>query len=300
MKMRRGPLASAGAAWPRSRALVALMAVALGLAGSACPRHVRIDRPYPPPPVAELRDLLVARQSGVSTIDGMARATSWLGGDRIRATVFMLVERGGRLRLSAEVALQGTVAVLATDGERFALLDVRKNELRRGPACPANIASLIRIPLGPADVAAIFLGDARLPAPAADPAGAASDADTVEWDGDAGTDVLVIRRGDGQLRYSFWRPASGGAARLVGAAATGRDGRPVWRVAFEEFVDVAPAGGGAARPLPQVIHYAEGSGSFDDGVEIRFKDRTLNGKFAADAFSLATPPGVTTIDVACP
>ena len=91
------------------------------------------------------------------------RATSWLGGERVRATVNMLVERDGHLRFEAEVSLQGTVATLATDGATFALLDARKNELSRGPACPANVASLIRIPLAPADVAAVLLGDARLP-----------------------------------------------------------------------------------------------------------------------------------------
>ncbi len=113
------------------------------------------------------------------------RATSWLSGERVRATVNMLVERDGRLRFEAEVSLQGTVATLATDGNVFALLDARKNELSRGPACPANVASLIRIPLAPADVAAILLGDARPP----DQTGAAP---TVDWDAAAGADVLSL------------------------------------------------------------------------------------------------------------
>lgn len=295
MSARRGGRCS----WIGGPAGVALVATMLGL--SACPRHVRIARPYPPPTAAELRDLLAVRQRSVTTIDGMARATSWLGGDRIRATVLMLVDRQGRLRLAAEVALQGTVAVLATDGQQFELLDTRKNELRRGPACPANIASLIRIPLGPAEVAAIFLGDAKLPA--VGPELAAVDA--VDWDGDIGADVLVVPRGDGQLRYLFWRPDPGGAragsaVRLVGATAVDRDGHPLWRVAFEEFVDVASPSGAARASLPQIIRFAEGASSFDDGVEIKFKDRTLNERFAPDAFLLAAPPGVTTIDVACP
>ena len=106
---------------------------------------------------------LAARQQAVAGMSARVRATSWLGGERVRATVNMLVERDGHLRFEAEVSLQGTVATLATDGATFALLDARKNELSRGPACPANVASLIRIPLAPAEVAAILLGDARLP-----------------------------------------------------------------------------------------------------------------------------------------
>ena len=270
-----------------TRALI-LLALPLLLAG--CPRHQRIERAYAPPAPAELRQLVVARQRAVTSINGSARATSWLGGDRIRATVLMLVERPGRLRLEAEVTLQGTVAVLATDGQRFALLDVRKNELRRGPACPANIASLIRIPLSPAEVAAIFLGDAKLP----DGDGAT---DAVDWDGDTGTDVLVVPSLTGQLRYHFRHRDTGGPL-LVGVTAVDGGGKATWRVAFEEFVDVPSARG--AVSLPQVIHYAEGTSSFDDGVEVRFKDRTANDPAAPAAFQLTPPSGTTTVDVACP
>jgi hypothetical protein len=263
--------------------------LALTLLAGACPRHGWIERAYPPPAPAELRQMLVARQRAVASINGSARATSWLGGDRIRATVLVLVERAGRLRLEAEVSLQGTVAVLATDGQRFALLDVRKNELRRGPACPANIASLIRIPLAPAEVAAIFLGDARLPD------GDAAN-DSVDWDGDTGTDVLVVPGGSGQLRYHF-RHRDRGAPLLVGVTSVDDAGKPIWRVAFEEFVDVPSRG--AAVSLPQVIHYAEGTSSYDDGVEIKFKDRTANDLISPDAFTLTPPPGTQTVEVGC-
>ena len=277
---------------PRARPSLAalLVLLTLPLLGGACPRHGRIERAYPPPAPAELRQMLVARQTAVTSINGSARATSWLGGDRIRATVLVLVERVGRLRLEAEVSLQGTVAILATDGQRFGLLDVRKNELRRGPACPANIASLIRIPLSPAEVAAIFLGDAKLPD------GDAAN-DSVDWDGDTGTDVLVIPGAAGQLRYHF-RHRDTGAPLLVGVTAVDGAQKPIWRVAFEEFVDV-PGRRGVVS-LPQLIHYAEGTSSYDDGVEIKFKDRTANDPIAPDAFTLSPPAGTPTVEVGCP
>src|SRR3569623_752591 len=270
------------------RAVRALVLLALP-ARSGCPHHGRSERVYPAPAPAELRQLVVARQRAGTSINGSARATSWLGGDRFRATVLVLVERPGRLRLEAEVSLQGTVAVLATDGQRFALLDVRKNELRRGPACPANIASLIRIPLSPAEVAAIFLGDAKLPD------GDAAN-DTIDWDGDTGTDVRVVPSPDGQGRYHF-RHHDTGAPTLVGGTAADGAGRPIWRAGFEEFVDVASARG--AVSLPQVIHYAEGTASFDAGVELKFKDSTANDPIAAVAFTLAAPAGTPVIEGGC-
>ena len=170
----------------RARRLMSPLAAAMAaviLCG--CPPKPPAVRPYPPPTAAELAATLAAHQAAVRSMNARVRATSWLGGDRVRATVLMLVTRAGQLRFEAEVSLQGTVATLATDGVRFALLDVHKNELRQGPACPANVASLIRIPLAPAEVAAILLGDLALdPIP--------SEAGAVSWDPTRGADVWTL------------------------------------------------------------------------------------------------------------
>src|SRR6478752_6158849 len=131
-----------------ARAL-AVGAIALG-ALAACCGHAPPPavRPYPAPAADALIAALAAQQAAVRGMSARARATSWLGGERVRATVNMLVERDGHLRFEAEISLQGTVAVLATDGTAFALYDAHRNEFSRGPACPANVASMIRIPLG--------------------------------------------------------------------------------------------------------------------------------------------------------
>jgi hypothetical protein len=278
-------------------ARVATVATALGAAG--CPRHLAVNRPYAAPTVAELSTTLAERQKAVTSMNARARVTSWMGGDRVRATVLMLVDRPGRLRLEAEISLQGTVAMLATDGERFAFLDTVKNEMRRGPACPANVASLIRIPLAPADVAAILLGDARLPRPRP---GAEA---VVDWDPAREADVLAVPRNDGWLRYLFQRgPGETRATRLIAVEATGSDGRPRWRVAFEDLAETTVAsltpGQPAARvPLPETIRFAEGTTSFEDGVEIKFKDRAPNDPFADASFVLAPPAGITPIEIGC-
>jgi Domain of unknown function (DUF4292) len=270
------------------------------LAVTGCPRHLNVARPYGAPTVAELRATLAERQQAVRSMNARARVTSWLGGDRVRATVLMLVDRPGRLRLEAEVSLQGTVAVLATDGDRFAFLDTVKNEMRRGPACPANVASLIHIPLGPADVAAVLLGDAHLPRTAV-----AGREPVVDWDPAREADVLAVPRNDGWLRYLFQRAAGAErSTRLIAVDATGSDGRPRWRVAFEELTDAdlpsATTGQSGARvALPQTIRFAEGATAFDEGVEIKFKDRTLNEPIADASFALAPPPGVMPVDIGC-
>ncbi len=257
--------------------------------GGACVHAPPVVRPYPAPTADALVAALAARQHALSGMNARARATSWLGGERVRATVNMLVERDGRLRFEAEVSLQGTVATLVTDGPSFAFLDLRRNELSRGPACPANVASLVRIPLAPADVAAVLLGDARLPesSPGAAP--------TVSWDPQRGADVLAVRDREGGTLQLYFRGAGGQAAGadLIALVRSGADGTRLWQTSYESF---ETTGG---RRLPGTIRFAERNGSFDDGVEIRFKDRTLDEPPPAAAFTLAPPPGVVVKDIGC-
>jgi outer membrane lipoprotein-sorting protein len=259
---------------------------ALAALGTCCAHAPPAVRPYPPPAADALIAALSAQQAAVRGMNARVRATSWLGGERVRATVNMLVERDGHLRFEAEVSLQGTVAVLATDGTTFALYDAHKNEFSRGPACPANVASLIRIPLGPADVAAILLGDARPPAPI-DAAAA-----TVGWDAKRGADVLALPARDGGTIQFLFR-GDGAARTLVAVDRVGAGGAPLWRTAYE---DHETAGG---VRVPGTIRFAEQNGSFDDGVDIKFKDRTLNTPPAPGAYTLTPPAGATIVDVGC-
>jgi hypothetical protein len=266
------------------RAVLRLALVTLLASLAGCHHAPPAVRPYPPPAPEDLLRALGQHQAAVRSLSGRARATSWLGGDRARATVLMLVTRDGRLRLEAEVSLQGTVATLVAADGRFALLDSQRNELRRGPACPANVASLVRIPLAPADVAAVLLGDVRLP-PLSAPA-------SVGWDPARGADVLEAPAAAGSRFRLFFRPSGGRAQDLVAVEAL-VGGRRQWLTSYEDLETVAGA------RVPSLIRFAEGDGSFDDGVEIRFKDRTLNVAPAPAAFTLVPPPGVAVREVGC-
>ena len=285
--MKRGRAVGRMRAVGHVRAAVVIgLAVAGPVVGCGCAHAPLANRPYPAPSTETLLAALAARQKAVSSMSARVRATSWLGGERVRATVNLLVMRDGHLRFEAEVSLQGTVATLATDGTAFALYDARKNELDRGPACPANVASLIRIPLLPAEVAAVLLGDARLPSAVAE--GGFS----VAWDPSRGADLLAVRDREGGDLQLFFRGQDPGR-QLVAVVRTGPDGARRWQTAYDDFE--SPGG----VPEPKLIRFAEGNGSFDDGVEIRFKDRTLDAPAPAGAFTLAPPPGATVKDVGC-
>ena len=277
-----------------ARVLAVLVAAGIGACGGHAPPPVR---PGTAPTADQLLRALGARQAALRSMNARARATSWVGGDRVRATVLMLADRTGRLRFEAEISLQGTVSILTTNDGRFQLFDLRNNQLQQGPACPANVASLIRIPLLPAEVGAILLGDVSLP-----PSTAPADA-TVAWDAARGADVLIARsgatgangmtgaKGASETRV-FFRPDSK-VPEIVGASGSGPDG-VIWRASYEDFTD---AGGGLR--LPSLIRFAERTGSFDDGVEIRFKDRTPNAELSPESFRIEPPPGTKVVDVGC-
>ena len=192
-------------------------------------------------------------------MNARVRATSWIGGERVRATVLMLVERDGRLRFEAEVSLQGTVAMLATDGATFALLDARKNELSRGPGLPRQRRLAdphpARARRGGGDPAGRRAAARRRPpTAAARRVGAAPRrrrAGGARSRGRRAAALLPRRR---RPRASSWRRrASAPTARRSGAPRT-RTSRP-----------------SRGQRLPRTIRFAEGAGSFDDGVEIKIQ-----------------------------
>jgi hypothetical protein len=264
-----------------------LLTVLLGALALGCGGGSKIVRGYAPPSADELLKAVRARQAALWALNLETRATSWLGGERVRGTVQMLVARDGRLRFEAEVSLQGTVAALAVEHGQFTFIDKQKHVFRKGPACPANVAALIRIPLAPEEVAAILLGDAPL---IADGVSA-----SVAWDETRGADVLVL---PGPAGSTLWlglrRPSSTVPAWDViylegqDAGASAR-----WRVSYEDFERVS----GVA--LPRLVRFAEPGKSFDDGVEIKVRERMVNPTFPEHAFVLDPPSGYGIEVAAC-
>lgn len=265
-----------------------LALVALLFAGCAtAPKPRPPDKPAPEG--AQLLQALQRRQAALRTLEIETRTTSWLSGDRVRATVPMLVDRAGRLRFEAEIPVQGSVAALTVHAGQFALLDLQKHVFHNGPACPANVARLIPIPLLPEEIAAILLGDA--------PLGADAHAVEVSWDGKLQADVLALERsaaGAAATRLWVTMKKNGPSYDVlaVEGQSPGASGR--WRVAYE---DLAKADG---FTLPALIKFAEPGKSFDDGVEIKVRERLgLNRPLKDEQFTLTAPPGFKVETLLC-
>jgi hypothetical protein len=276
----------------RGAALLVLMGL-VGLGFSSCGTGLLAKRPYPPASPAAILSQLRQRQGAILGADLETRTTSWLQGQRTRATVYMLVDRVGRLRFEAEVALQGTVATLITDGERFSLADFQSHLAKQGEACPENVASLIPVPLAPDEIAAILLGDA--------PIAAEAQVVGITWDPAAAADVVEIENSSKDVVTThLWitlRPAKPGGERMEILAVEGGtpEHRSHWKVAFDER-EIA---GEAGYRQPNLIRFAEPGRSFDDGVEIKVKSRKLNPVFRDHVFTPVPPDGFPVESVAC-
>jgi hypothetical protein len=114
----------------------------------------------------------------------------------------------------------------------------------------------------------------------------------VSWDPSRGADVLVVRERDGGALQLYFKGADDKRA-LVAAVRTGPDGARLWQTAYDEWETVDGV------RLPGRVRFAEHNDSFDDGVDLLFKERKLNQPPPAGAFTLQVPPGVGVRDVGC-
>lgn len=282
-------------------------AARLVLLAALCPccRTPPVQRAYPPPSAEELEAFVDHRDRAIDTLNGRAKATSWLGGQRMRSTVYALIDRRAGLRFEAEVSLQGTIAILVMQGSQFWFLDLQKNVFQHGSACAGNVGALVGIPLGAAGVASVMIGSGWLrvrPVPDA-PDNHHRKPGVVSWDPTLGADVLSV--GDRSLSFR----KRDGDWDIVAFEAPSAKGR--FKLLYEDFETFAvkplpPLEKGSYRPgrptsvrLPRVVRFAEDGKSFDSGADIAWKERTLNEVIPPDRFRLDPPPGVRIENVDC-
>src|SRR4051812_5042845 len=97
-----------------------------------------VERPYPPPRLEDVMAALRANEARISSLRADTKIEHLEGGQRVKLTVGLLLARPDKLRFEAQAPLTGAVATLVTNGDRFALLDVRNNRFLMGPAKACN------------------------------------------------------------------------------------------------------------------------------------------------------------------
>lgn len=104
---------------------------------------------------------------------------------RIRLTLLFFAYTAAQLRMDAVSPFGVALATLTTDGNKFALSDLREKHFYVGPASACNLARLIRVPVPPHALVSVLRGQA--PVLKHDP-----ERSTLEWS-PKGYYVLTLR-----------------------------------------------------------------------------------------------------------
>jgi hypothetical protein len=245
-------------------------ALALALA-SGCVRAPPPDLSRNPAPLlAQVR----AAQGGISSCRGSARlglSSPALSGS---LDAWVAAEKSGRLRFEVFDFFGNPAAVLVAGGGRFALLDARAGILYRGDDTPENLARLLPVPLGAADLASLVCGGVPILDGQAVTAEPGDGVVLLEVAGEAGRQVLAVGEAASIVSASFLPGARGGTA---------------WKAAFSTFRH--PGG----RRFPTEVELRGGGAE----LSLRWKDDLeVNGRPEDALFALDPPRGVRTIDLA--
>lgn len=241
---------------------------------AACPRQVPPPDYGPEGPVADPGAVLArvcARGERLRSISGEAQSRLWNAKGSVKLTALVAAERPDRLRVDALSFFGQPVASLATNGQRFAYHDLEGGRFTEGVPSARNLARFLGIEVAPADVVALLLGDLPFVPAEASPAMALSlEGYTLTLADPAGETLTATIAPDGA------RPIAVRIARPGGVLA--------WEARFEDHEDVG------GEQLPRTIRVEDGAGA---GVELTWKERTLNAPISADTFSIPRPSGTS-------
>jgi hypothetical protein len=211
---------------------------------------------------------------------------------RIKGTVFLLVQRPARVRFDVMTQF-GPVAVLTSDGERFAFSDLRSKRFLTGATCPKNIARLLNVSLTAEQTVLLLLGGTPILEHARS---------SVTWDDD-GFYRLVLHAATGERQEvdlgipeaDLDEPPERQHLVLLRSEIFDKKGRSNWRAVYEEYERLTT--GGIKTDLPYVVHVTQATAGTE--TRIRFKEVSVDTELPGDAFVQAPAPGMVIEEASC-
>lgn len=269
------------------RAVLAVLALTL----AACTGMPAPKYPYTDGARALMLHRLVREQ--VPSIRAEARVEQRGDRGRIKGTVYLLVQRPGRVRFDVMTQF-GPVAILTSDGEHFAFSDLRSKRFLTGETCPANIARLLNVSLTAEQTVLLLLGGT----PVLDHA-----TSTVRWDDD-GFYRIELRAADGQRQEvdlavpeaDLNVPAERQHLLLKRSELFDGKGQSVWRAVYDDYRPLKA--GGVSVDLPYSVDVTQEAVGAE--TRIRFKEVAVDTELPGDAFSQMPAPGMTIEQADCP
>jgi len=262
---------------PRVGVMLLGIVALLVLRGGSC---VRVERPYKTPTAAEVVAAVQARAARVQSLRAETRMSHRSDQGKIKATVRLMAQRGGKLRCDAVSPFDTALMTLVTDGAKFALIDAQKNRHFHGPATPCNIARLLQVTLQ-ADDALTILGGST-------PVIRHTQA-SLEWDARAGAEVLSLEGGG--LSQTIRLDGHDRRWDLQSSEVRDAKGEVLLRIEAGEHRVV-----GGLR-VPATIHVSQPKAKAD--LDVTFKQQELNISLPAEAFELPAAGGLPSQRVEC-
>ena len=275
--------AAARVAASRAAALCAGLLLSLAACTSA----------LPPPryPIAEAPQLLARHEAIASALEGIraeARVDQRGQQGRVRGTVLMFVERSGRVRFDVMTQF-GPIAILTSDGSRFAFADLREKRFLTGETCPRNIARLLGVPLTAAETAHFLLGGTPI---------LEYQSSSIRWS-DEGYYTVVLKAANGQHQELDFqldpadadKPPAQQRVALLRTELFDPGGERIWRVTYDDLRAL-----GNLR-LPYSVR-VEQTASRSDTL-VRFKELVVNPTFRDEIFAQSPAPGLQEEEASC-
>jgi hypothetical protein len=274
----------------RALALASAAVLLASCAGASCPRETFRSAP-------DLLRSYASMRSPMRVIRAEARVDRRDAQGRVRGTVLMLLSRPDQVRFDVMTQF-GPAAVLTSDGNEFALTDLRENRFFVGPSCSENIERLLGLPLEGADVARFLLGETPLIEASSEDVVCTGGRYEVMRRADDGTTQTLsfeLRRGDEEALPSDQR------LRLRATEVHAADGSLVWRVHFDDHRVVAdPADTETPRrgvAMPFRIQFEQPARNID--TMVRFVSIELSPRIPEGAFHQEPRPGLPVEPVEC-
>lgn len=267
----------------------------VALLASGCPGRPCPTQPFSDPAamMEHYRDL----RGAAHVLRAEARVDRRDSEGRIRGTVLMFIDRPDRVRFDAMTQL-GPAAILTSDGQEFALTDLRENRFLVGPTCPANIERLLGIRFGGEEVTRFLLGETPI-----------IEGERRDIRCDGGSYLVTLHAADGrrqelvlQVRsHDVDAPPERQQLRLLRSEVFSPEGETEWRVTYRDYQFVAdPEDDATPRRgvvMPFTLRFEDPRRGTD--TLVRFTSIDLNVQVPAGAFEQAPRPGLTVERVHC-
>lgn len=227
---------------------------------------------------ASVVEALKNRQSQAHSFLHASRMEYWVKDQRVKTTVYVMGERGAKVRFNALGPTGGTVAAdLACDGENFSFVDFNRDCQLTGPCTKDAIGQLLRVSLAPDDFLLLAVGSTPI---------IPFDDAKVTWQSKSAEELVELTNKDGSWRQQIVLDGREQRWDVLSSTVWSADGEIEWKLTNKEFSDHKSADGKDIR-LPAKTRFEQPKEEAD--VSIRWDELTVNDSLEPVQFQMELP-----------